>query len=433
MKKMRLMIICTALLAVSCNSDSEPDNNNNNEPKPLDSIIVTPTSAVVTAGKSISLSAAPAPADANPKEKPFVWTSDNTGVATVSSGGLVSGVYPGTAQITVSGRLNGNISMVVPVTVAAATYQNPIISQSLPDPTIIKVSNGWFYVYATEDTRNVPIWRSQNLVDWLYVGTAFTDATRPSWPDDPNAGIWAPDINYINGKYVLYYSRSTWGGTSKCGIGAATADSPSGPFTNPVKLFNSAEIGVQNSIDQFYIEDNGKKYLFWGSYGSGAGIHVTELNDDGLSVKDMNNVTKIAANHFEGTYIHKRGNYYYLFASTGSCCSGANSTYALVVGRSENLLGPYVDKDSDPLLAEAPNYNWWYVIQKNAHFVGPGHCSEIVTDDDGQDWILYHGYVKSNPGAGRQLFMSQILWDDNDWPHVEGGVPAVKADAPYFK
>lgn len=310
-------------------------------------------------------------------------------------------------------------------------YSNPVLNTSMPDPTIIKAANGSYYVYATEDTRNMPIYTSKDLVSWAYAGTVFNDATRPNF--EPGGGLWAPDINYINGKYVLYYSMSVWGGVSTCGIGAATATEAAGPFRDHGKLFRSGEIGVQNSIDQFYFEDGGKKYLFWGSYGSGAGIHVTELNDDGLSVKDMNNVTKIAANHFEGTYIHKRGNYYYLFASTGSCCSGANSTYALVVGRSENLLGPYVDKDSDPLLAEAPYYNWAWVIQGNTQVAGPGHCSRIVTDDAGNDWILYHGYVKSNPDAGRQLMLSQVLWDDTGWPYVEGGAPALSAKKPHFE
>jgi arabinan endo-1,5-alpha-L-arabinosidase len=309
----------------------------------------------------------------------------------------------------------------------AATYQNPVIGQNLPDPTIIKASNGWFYLYATEATPNVPVWRSQNLVDWLYVGAAFTEATRPSWPDAPEAGIWAPDINYINGKYVLYFARSVWGGEWTCGIGAATANDPDGPFANPVKLFNSIEIGVQNSIDPFYMEDGGKKYLFWGSF---HGIYGIELDDDGLTVKPGAEKVRIAGDSFEGVYIHKRGNYYYLFASTGSCCAGANSTYSLVVGRAASLFGPYVDKDTDPLLNAG---NWTWVIQKNEHFVGPGHCSEIVTDNAGNDWILYHGYVKGNEDAdGRQLLMSRIIWE-NDWPSVAGGSPALKADAPYFR
>src|SRR5690606_7218816 len=88
--------------------------------------------------------------------------------------------------------------------VKTGTYYNPIIQASLPDPTIVQAKDGNFYLYATEDTRNVPIYRSADLVSWQFVGTAFTDNTRPTF--EPNGGIWAPDINYINGKYVLYYS-----------------------------------------------------------------------------------------------------------------------------------------------------------------------------------------------------------------------------------
>lgn len=77
---------------------------------------------------------------------------------------------------------------------AGDTYQNPVIHYSLPDPTVIKASDGFFYLYATEDTHNVPIYRSKNLVNWVFAGTAFNDHTRPM-DFVPNGGIWAPDIN----------------------------------------------------------------------------------------------------------------------------------------------------------------------------------------------------------------------------------------------
>ena len=60
-------------------------------------------------------------------------------------------------------------------------YRNPVINYSLPDPSVIKGGDGYYYLYATEDIRNLPIHRSRNLVDWEYVGTAFTDRTRPDF------------------------------------------------------------------------------------------------------------------------------------------------------------------------------------------------------------------------------------------------------------
>ncbi|MBN9301188.1 MULTISPECIES: family 43 glycosylhydrolase [Dysgonomonas] len=301
-------------------------------------------------------------------------------------------------------------------------YTNPVVALSLPDPTIIKAQDGHFYLYATENTRNTPIYRSDNLVDWTFLGTAFTDATRPTF--EPNGGLWAPDINYINGKYVLYYSMSVWGGEWTCGIGVAVADKPEGPFTDKGKLFRSNEIGVQNSIDQFYIEEGGKKYLFWGSF---RGIYAIELSDDGLSVKEGAQKKQIAGTAFEGTYIHKRGNYYYMFASIGSCCEGANSTYELVVGRSQSLFGPYVDKTGKDMM----DNGYTVVISKSSRFVGNGHCSEIVQDKAGNDWILYHGVDLNHPD-GRMLLLDQVKWDNNSWPYVEGSKPSSSADKPVF-
>jgi arabinan endo-1,5-alpha-L-arabinosidase len=301
-------------------------------------------------------------------------------------------------------------------------YYNPVINTSLPDPTIIKAQDGNFYLYATEDIRNIPIYKSKDLIDWEFAGTAFNDTTRPKF--EPNGGLWAPDINYINGKYVLYYSMSVWGGEWTCGIGAAVADNPAGPFTSLGKLFRSDEIGVQNSIDQFYIEEGGKKYLFWGSF---RGIYAIELAHDGLSLKQGSQKKQIAGTAFEGVYIHKKGDNYFLFASVGSCCAGINSTYKLVVGKSKSLFGPYVDKDGKDMMKNG----YSMVINSNARFVGNGHCSEIIEDNQGNDWIFYHGIDKNNP-KGRVLLLDQIKWDGEGWPFVESSSPSLKASKPVF-
>ena len=304
-----------------------------------------------------------------------------------------------------------------------AKYRNPVIQRSVPDPSVIRADDGYFYVYGTEDIRNLPIYRSTNLVNWDFVGTAFTTETRPDF--EPKGGIWAPDINYINGKYVMYYSMSVWGGQTTCGIGVAIADRPEGPFTDLGMLFRSNTIGVQNSIDPNYVEDDGKKHLFWGSW---HGIWGIELTDDGLNLKDglESEKRQIAGTAYEAPYIHKRGKYYYLFASIGSCCKGLESTYTTVVGRSENLWGPYLDKRGRSMM----NNRHEVVIRKNEAFVGVGHNSEIVQDKAGNDWILYHGVCVDNP-RGRRLFLDKIVWID-DFPTIAGGTPSIEADAPVF-
>ncbi|RGR56769.1 family 43 glycosylhydrolase [Phocaeicola plebeius] len=304
---------------------------------------------------------------------------------------------------------------------AADKYSNPVIDYSLPDPSIIKGEDGYFYLYATEDIRNLPIHRSKDLVNWEFVGTAFTDATRPDF--EPEGGIWAPDINEIGDKYVLYYSMSVWGGEWTCGIGCAVADRPEGPFKDCGMMFRSNGIKVQNSIDPFYIEDNGHKYLFWGSF---RGIYAIELSEDGLSLKSGSSPVQIAGTAYEGTYIHKRGGYYYMFASIGSCCEGLKSTYTTVVGRATSLFGPYLDKKGQSMM----DNHHEILIHKNDSFVGTGHNSEIVSDNAGTDWLFYHAVSVANPD-GRVLMLDKIDWIDG-WPSVEGNSPSVKSEKPRF-
>lgn len=304
---------------------------------------------------------------------------------------------------------------------AADKYSNPVIDYSLPDPSIIKGEDGYFYLYATEDIRNLPIHRSKDLVNWEFLGTAFTDENRPNF--EPNGGIWAPDINKIGDKYVLYYSMSVWGGEWTCGIGCAVSDRPERPFKDCGMMFRSNGIKVQNSIDPFYIEDNGHKYLFWGSF---RGIYAIELSEDGLSLKSGSSPVQIAGTAYEGTYIHKRGGYYYMFASIGSCCEGLKSTYTTVVGRSTSLFGPYLDKKGQSMM----DNHHEILIHKNDSFVGTGHNSEIVSDNAGTDWLFYHAVSVANPD-GRVLMLDKIDWIDG-WPSVEGNSPSVKSEKPRF-
>lgn len=199
-------------------------------------------------------------------------------------------------------------------------------------------------MYATEDIRNLPIHRSKNLVDWEYVGTAFTDRTRPDF--EPNGGLWAPDINKIGDKYVLYYSMSVWGGELTCGIGCATADKPEGPLRTTERC-SAAMKSMYRTPSTLLYRRWREEISFLGQF---RGIYAIELSDDGLSLKDGATPQQVAGTAYEGTYIHKKDGHYYFFASIGSCCEGLKSTYTTVVGRSDNLFGPYVDKNGGSMM-----------------------------------------------------------------------------------
>ena len=310
------------------------------------------------------------------------------------------------------------------------TYTNPVITfSSAADPTLIRTEDG-FYLYATQtDKYWVPIYFSKDLVNWEFKRTAFRNATKPQIPG--GGAFWAPEIRHINGKYVLYFSWAKWGDGDASYTAVATSDSPLGDFVNSKELLTKEDFG-SNCIDQFYYEEDNKKYMFVGSFN---GIYVTELTDDGLSVKRNENGTptlkkQVCGKAFEGTNIYKKNGYYYLFASINNCCDGERSRYKVVVGRSQDLLGPYLDKSGKDMINNA----WELVLEGDGQkFFGPGHNSIIVQDDAGTDWMIYHSYVKENGEVGGRLGMlDRVLWTEDGWPYIKNCVPSTSDFLPVF-
>lgn len=337
--------------------------------------------------------------------------------------------------------------LVTLVASAQKTYKNPVLPHDCPDPTVLddRARSGWFYLYSTQTnisgivnrdassadasskTVNLPIYRSKDLVDWEFVGDGFPDG-KPSWVK--NAGLWAPDINYVNGHYVLYYAMGVWDGLVESASGAAVSDSPLGPFIDHGEVVSYQSQQVLNSIDPNYFEDESGKYMFWGSLGGG--MYGIELSDDALSVAPGAKKHLVGASNIEAAYMYKRDGWYYMFASRGACCEKENSTYHVIVGRSRNVFGPFLSPDGKELTSsEFPNV--LLTAEKGGKYVGPGHNAEIITDDEGQDWFLYHSFWTENDYRGRCLNMDKLFWNEEGWPYIETGHPSAGGASPVFK
>ena len=303
-------------------------------------------------------------------------------------------------------------------------FYSPILQGCYPDPSICKKGTDYYLVCSSFAINpGVPIFHSTDLVNWKQVGTAFTDETRPK--DVDGASLWAPEIRYIKGKYVLFYSLAIWGQEWVSSIGYAVSDNPEGPFISKGIVFNSYDVNVKNSIDQFFYEEDGNYYMLWGSF---RGIYLVQLNvtDDLVITPQISTMVQVAGTAFEGVNIWKRDGYYYLFASIGSCCEGANSTYSTVVGRSKSLTGPYMSKDGGYMLENA----YTVVLSKNSAFVGVGHNSILQKDDEENTWMLYHGYQVNKVDDGRLVLLDRVLRDDDGWPYVEGEGASLKSSYP---
>lgn len=305
------------------------------------------------------------------------------------------------------------------------TYHNPVYEERVvPDPSVVRTPEDTYYAYGTynvwdpaKDRPLVAVLRSRNLADWTYVGEAFDE--RPDWKD---GGVWAPDVARIDGRYVCYYSLAHWGDPNP-GIGAAAAETPEGPFGDRGKLLRSDEVGVENSIDPFVVPGGDRPTLYWGSH---HGIYAAPLAPDGLSLAGA--PERIAGGDVEAACVVEREGSYYLLVSTGTCCKGARSTYHVLAGRADSLTDTYVDADGTELSAGSGEL----VVEGGDRFAGPGHC-DVATDGAGDDWLVHHGYERSNAWTGvtprRVLFVSPIEWRVG-WPVVPGRTPPAEAACP---
>lgn len=299
--------------------------------------------------------------------------------------------------------------------VIESRYINPVFEHNFADPTIIRDDDGRFWAFATEGRYASSI----DLVNWEYEGNVFITTGSPLWGSS-GAHIWAPDIVKIGDTYMYYYSLSRWGDPNP-GIGYNyTDDLSSHEWHKGEKLFTSDEIGVPNSIDPAVYVEDGRVYMFWGSF---HGIYVIELTSDGKEVlggieTGRQNKIRLTNHWYEGVYIEKINDYYYMFVSSGSCCESLGSTYHVKVYRSENLLGPYVD----PLGVDALDGGGLLLLQSSDFFKGPGH-NAVISDDFGQYWIIYHSYSKDSP-IHRQLLIDQLYFDEDGWPFVINNMPS---------
>jgi arabinan endo-1,5-alpha-L-arabinosidase len=276
-------------------------------------------------------------------------------------------------------------------------------------------ADGVYYEFQTG--RGVPTKTSSDLLRWKNGPSVF--AQNPLWVAQQVVGatdLWAPDISRFNGKVHLYYSASTFGSNKSC-IGHATRDSlTSGGWQDQGSVVCSNAGGAKddwNAIDpNLVVDEAGTPWLTFGSFWSG--IKLVKLTPEGKRAD--NELTALAGRKnggaIEAPFIVRRCGYYYLFVSFDKCCSGADSTYRVMVGRSKDVKGPYVDRAGTAMLQGGGTQ----VVAGAGAWKGPGHNAVLRTDKG--DYNVYHAYAAGDGHS--ELRVSQLLWDREGWP-ISGG------------
>ena len=311
----------------------------------------------------------------------------------------------------------------LPVT---ATNITPFIRNAIVhDPsTIIKCKNE-FWVFYTG--RGVPSWHSTNLVNWVRGPSVFTNA--PPWvakavPANRPLGYWAPDVAYVNGRYLLYYAASSFG-KNVSGIGLATTatldpNDPAFGWTDQGMVFASTAADDFNAIDPAIFHDTkGSLWLTFGSFWSGIKMIQLDPKTGKRLAPDSPILSLAHYNSIEASYLYQHGGYYYLFVNWGMCCRGANSTYSIHVGRSKKVTGPYLDREGMNMLLGGGTL----FLDSTKPYIGPGHAGIIV--DNGTNWFSCHYEAGANAGipgqrqGGSPLAVMPMHWTKDKWPQVD--------------
>ena len=120
-------------------------------------------------------------------------------------------------------------------------YTNPVIAGDCPDPGVLRDGSTYFLTCTSGNAADAfPIYSSTDLAHWSLASHVFPSGTKPSWAV---SDFWAPEIHKVGTHYVAYFSAR--GADGKLAIGAASATSATGPFTDiGAPLIHDANMGL---------------------------------------------------------------------------------------------------------------------------------------------------------------------------------------------
>lgn len=267
------------------------------------------------------------------------------------------------------------------------------------DPSTIMECEGKYYTFGTGGGGLI----SED--GWTWHGGA----------ERPGGGA-APDAIKIGDRYLIVYGE-TGGGLGGGHNGKImtmwnkTLDptSPDFEFTEPILVAQSDGVEDNDAIDPGLLLDPNDGRL-WCSYGTYFGfIRLIELDPNTGERVEGNEAIDIAID-CEATDLEYRDGWYYLLGTHGTCCDGPNSTYNIIVGRSKDVTGPYVDNMGREMLKGGGKL----VVASRDRLIGPGHFGRVILED-GVEKMSCHYEADLDQSGRSVLGILPLLWKDG-WP-----------------
>lgn len=284
----------------------------------------------------------------------------------------------------------------------------------LHDPSRLVKSGDAYWCFATG--TGISVWRSRDRVRWERQPRVFPE--MPGWVREvvptQRGHFWAPDVIEHRGRFLLYYSVSQFGRNTSA-IALASIPTLDPATANPRwkdegVIVRSRSDDDFNAIDPCVVRtDEGELWLAFGSFWSGIKLMQLDAETGRRSAASSSLYDLAWKESIEAPHLFAHDGHYYLFVNWGRCCRGVDSTYEIRVGRSEDIRGPYHDREGKPLLAGGGSL----VIGSDGPFIGPGHASVLAVH--GTFWLSCHFYDGTDGGRAK-LAILPLRWDPEGWP-----------------
>ncbi len=321
--------------------------------------------------------------------------------------------------------------LLLPLLLSASALPAGAEQVGVHDPVMAREGDR-YYLFSTGP--GITFYSSTDMRVWTAEGRIF--AGDPDWAKsiapEFDGHIWAPDIALHKGHYYLYYAVSAFGkNTSAIGVTINETLDPRAPNyrwkDHGVVLRSIPGRDLWNAIDPNVIEDAaGAGWLTFGSFWSG--IKLARLNADWTGLAEPQEWHTLARRErpafrpdaeagpaeIEAPFLFRKGDYYYLFVSWGLCCRGPKSTYRVMVGRSSEIIGPYLDRSGMDLARGGGSL----VIEGTPRWHALGHNGTYTFN--GKDYLVLHAYETADQYR-QKLKILQIHWDADRWPTVDAG------------
>jgi beta-xylosidase len=288
--------------------------------------------------------------------------------------------------------------------------------RNLPDPFVLKVPGGYqLYASSTAIVSSViPTAFSTSISHW----PAFHSALPVVPPWAVRGFTWAPDVRYLDGRYVMYFDSiaqpslyfdadvSGFSRYAQC-IGIATSSAPGGPFVGqPSPLI--CDFAAHGAIDpRTFLAADARLFLDWKSDDNAAypsafpptNLYAQQLSLNGLSLAGPAHLLMSSAASWQEEIVEapdmvEVAGRYWLFYS-GSWFN--SPTYGIGYAVCKGPIGPC--KDLEP---ERP----W--LGSNREGAGPGEES-LFRDSTGQWWMVYAPWYFGRLGQqARPLAMALV-------------------------